>query len=138
MGGFKSGSTDPYADDDTDEEEASSTVNEGTEESLTAESSSTVAGTTGDQTSTPESNELPYITRRRMNNESTQWQRSRLTFFVRDDVERGERELKGSVEKALGEEVSKFDLREAAYLVAQEHPEAVAKKLKEMGVGFKM
>ena len=81
---------------------------------------------------------IPYIARRRANGESTQWQRSRLTFYVRDHVETGERELKNEVETALEEEVTKFDLREAAYLVAQENPEAVAEKLEKMGVGFKL
>lgn len=139
MSGFKQGSTSsPFEDDDSEKKEPTDDVS-----SAEGSSDSSEIATDG-ETPTPSrptrsgASDIPYIARRRANGESTQWQRSRLTFYVRDHVETGERELKNEVETALEEEVTKFDLREAAYLVAQENPNAVADKLEEMGVGFKL
>jgi hypothetical protein len=139
MSGFKQGSANsPFEDDEVDNDQTDSSTQ-------TAEASSgDTTSTTKDASPSPsrdtrsDPSNVPYIARRRANGESTQWQRSRLTFYVRDHVETGERELKNEVETALEEEVTKFDLREAAYLVAQENPDAVAEKLEEMGVGFKL
>lgn len=138
MGGFKDGSTDLYGDDDS--EESAATDDSGSDPQTESSKSESMSETESEASDAPQSDsvEIPYITRRRSKSESSTWQRDRLTFFVREDVERGERELKSAVEADLGEEVSKFDLREAAYLVAQEHPELVAEKLEEMGVGFEL
>ncbi|WP_254546540.1 hypothetical protein [Halomarina pelagica] len=57
-------------------------------------------------------------------------------FFLRDDTARGERELRSEVERLLGKEVSKLDLREAAYLVAMDHPEEVAATLRSWGYDY--
>lgn len=134
MSGFKQGSTSsPFEDnEDDDEEQADRTPSETPEPTVEGDE------LTPSQNPRSSTTDVPYIARRRANGESTQWQRSRITFYVRDHVEAGERELKNEVETALGEEVTKFDLREAAYIVAQENPEAVAEKLEEMGVGFKL
>ena len=142
MTGFKQGSANsPFEDDDVGAEEPTGTSAQ-TGENPSEKSGSMTGGSDGGSASNDnarsETSDIPYIARRRANGESTQWQRSRLTFYVRDHVEAGERELKNEVETALEEEVTKFDLREAAYLVAQENPEAVAEKLKKMGVGFKL
>ena len=148
MTGMKSGPTDLWDDDQAEEEESpDDDIVEG-DDLQGAESAATTPkdgssepesdnNTTTDRTA-EQSTEIPYITRRRSNGEATTWQRSRLTFFVREHIEDGERELKSEVESQLGEDISKFDLREAAYLVAQNNPDAVAKKLEEMGVGFKL
>lgn len=89
-------------------------------------------------TSAPSSRNIPYIARRRANGESTQWNRSRITFFVREHVDEGERQLMADVQSHLDEDVTKFDLREAAYIYAQRNPEGVAEVLEEMGVGFEL
>lgn len=136
MGGFKSGASDPYGDDEPDEVDETPRVDDALDEKSGKADDAPVTDPRPEQSSDTQT-ELPFIARRRANGESTQWQRSRLTFFVRDEVERGERELKSAVESSLDAEVSKFDLREAAYLVAQENPDAVAEKLEEMGVGFR-
>jgi hypothetical protein len=91
----------------------------------------------GPTSATPSQN-IPYIARRRANGESTQWNRSRITFFVREHVDEGERQLIANVQEQLDEDVSKFDLREAAYIYAQRNPEGVAEVLEEMGVGFEL
>lgn len=140
MSGFKQGSASSPFEDDVDTEPTDTP--EQASESFSENSEPTTED--GDSGSAPsdnthsEASNVPYIARRRANGESTQWQRSRLTFYVRDHVEAGERELKNDVETVLEEEVMKFDLREAAYLVAQENPKAVAEELEKMGVGFKL
>lgn len=58
-------------------------------------------------------------------------------FYLRDEFVEGERELKSAVENALGADVSKFDLREAAYAVAQRHPDEVAALLEAWGYEYK-
>lgn len=81
--------------------------------------------------------EMPYILKRAMGDHSTQWQReNRLTFFVRDHVSTGERDLVAAVESELGRDVPVFDVREAAYLVAQQYEEDVVDQLKEMGYDY--
>jgi len=140
MSGFKQGSaSSPFEDDEDDDGEQTDATTEA-DEAPSGRAGSTTEGTesTPAQDTRSDGSNIPYIARRRANGESTQWQRSRLTFYVRDHVETGERELKNNVETTLEEEVTKFDLREAAYLVAQENPDAVAEKLEEMGVGFKL
>jgi len=140
MSGFKQGSaSSPFEDDENDDNEQTDATRQANKAS-SEKTGSTAEGTesTPNRDTRSDTSNVPYIARRRANGESTQWQRSRLTFYVRDHVETGERELKNDVETALEEEVTKFDLREAAYLVAQENPDAVAEKLEEMGVGFKL
>ena len=133
MTGFKSGNTDLWDDDENEQSEEVNADSDNDMSELTPESKTS----TGEETE-DERDAVPYITRRRSKGESTTWQRSRLTFYVRDHVEDGERELKRRVEDELGEEVSKFDLREAVYLLALDNPDGVVDQLEEMGVGYEL
>jgi hypothetical protein len=152
---MKSGTNDLWGDEEEQEagkqEEAEATETEdATGKKAEAEadepSSESVEGDASGQSthevegpsSVPPSQNIPYIARRRANGESTQWNRSRITFFVREHVDEGERQLIANVQEQLDEDVSKFDLREAAYIYAQRNPEGVADVLEEMGVGFEL
>jgi len=146
---MKSGTNDLWGDEEEQEAEATETE-DATGKKAEAEadepSSESVEGDTSGQStpevegpsSAPPSQNIPYIARRRANGESTQWNRSRITFFVREHVDEGERQLIADVQEQLDEDVAKFDLREAAYIFAQRNPEGVAEVLEEMGVGFEL
>lgn len=84
-------------------------------------------------TSSSQTDDLPYVARRAIQNESVTWNRDRLTFFVREHVAAGERDLISDAESALDRDIPKFDIREAAYLVAQRHPNEVVEELRRMG-----
>ncbi|MFC7157386.1 hypothetical protein ACFQPA_18310 [Halomarina halobia] len=85
-----------------------------------------------DSAAEPEPN-IPWVLRRG----SVKSDRDNVhQFFLRDDTARGERELRNAVERLLEKEVSKLDLREAAYLVAMEHPEEVAATLRSWGYDY--
>lgn len=150
---MKSGTNDLWGDEEEQEagkqEEAEATEAEdatGKKAEADEPSSEPVEGDASGQStpevegpsSVPPSQNIPYIARRRANGESTQWNRSRITFFVREHVDEGERQLIANVQEQLDEDVSKFDLREAAYIYAQRNPEGVAEVLEEMGVGFEL
>lgn len=77
--------------------------------------------------------EIPWVLRRG----SVKGDRDNVhQFFLRDDTARGERELRNEVETILDTEVSKLDLREAAYLVAMQHPDEVAAQLRDWGYEY--
>lgn len=140
MTGMKSGTGDDLWGDEEEEQAEEAESEPPTEREPDAETADdSVSGsashtTTSTATST---SEMPYILQRAMGDHSTQWKReNRLTFFVRDHVSAGERELVAAVESDLGRDVPVFDVREAAYLVAQEHEADVVEKLREMGYGY--
>ncbi|SFT07371.1 hypothetical protein [Halostagnicola kamekurae] len=56
-----------------------------------------------------------------------------IQMHVRGETVNGERDLQDDVEDLLGEDVYALDVREAAYLVAMQHPEEVASQLREWG-----
>ncbi|MEZ3117777.1 hypothetical protein RYH80_17810 [Halobaculum sp. MBLA0147] len=87
--------------------------------------------TTTDTGSTehPSPESIPYVLRRGTVNEG----RDQVPFFLRASVVDGERELRDELESRLGEDVYKSDYREAAMVVAQEHPELVAEVLRRWG-----
>lgn len=88
----------------------------------------TATGDTGPaERPSPES--IPYVLRRGTVNEG----RDQVPFFLRESVVDGERELRDELESRLGEDVYKSDYREAAMVVAQEHPELVAEVLRRWG-----
>lgn len=127
MTGMKSGasSDDPWGDADDSSDEPEETVEE-TAGSVDETSSSSASETA--------SEEQAYIVRRMLEDASTQFERDhRLTFFVRDEVADGEKQLKRQAEDAFDRDIPKFDLREAVYLAAMENPDAVLAKLDEMG-----
>ena len=76
----------------------------------------------------------PYIVRRAMQGKSAQFERDdRLNFFVHKDIARGEYNLLGEMDEALVPDVTKYDLREAVYRTALNHPEDVRQELLAMG-----
>lgn len=84
--------------------------------------------------STETQQEPPYVLRRSTAKED----RKMVQFFLREEFgDTGERRLKSRVEDILETEVSKLDLREAAYAFAQEHPEAVAELLRTWGYEYR-
>lgn len=80
--------------------------------------------------------DLPYLARRQLKNKSVKADRDQVPFFLRTEVQREERDLRHDVEDSLGQEVNKTDLREAAYVFAQRHPEGVADILREWGIEY--
>lgn len=80
--------------------------------------------------------DLPYLARRQLKNKSVKADRDQVPFFLRSTVQEGERDLRRDVERILGQEVGKTDLREAAYVYAQRNPEGVAEILREWGVEY--
>lgn len=120
MSGFKSGSTgDPY-------EESANEDDRDVENDMPKQESTT-------RPSEEEKDERPYVVRRTMAGEPVTWNRDRLTMFVRDEVQDQERELINYVERELGRDVPKFDVREAAYLVALSRQDLVLEEMRRMG-----
>lgn len=146
--GLKSGSRDAGLDDDDPDEPADSepprqadSGADTTEPSTDAtESNADAADGTSDPRSSedatpdgtsdhPDIQSLPYVLRRDQVNDG----RDQVPFFLRETVINGERELQETLEATLGEHVYKSDYREAAMVVAQEHPELVAEVLRRWG-----
>lgn len=84
-------------------------------------------------TSATDDPEIPWVLRRSKVKEDRDEVRQ---FFLRDYVADGERDLRNTVEDRLGKDVRKLDLREAAYIVAQRHPEEVARELERWGYEY--
>ena len=133
----KGSGDDPFASEDT---EAPSSKIETHEESDggTVETVSKPSSTDEERPSTiPQpSDELPYLASRQLKNKSVKSDRDQIPFFLRTTVQEGERELRRAVEDALNQEMNKTDLREAAYVFAQRHPEGVADVLREWGIEY--
>lgn len=143
--GLKSGSRDAGLDDSeedadheaTDEilaDEPSDTPLDFDRESpRTRESPSVGSGTESvesDRTDDrPVMSSIPYKLRREKVNEG----REQVPYFLREEVIDGEDDLQDRLEDILGEDVYKSDYREAAMVVAQQHPELVAEVLREWG-----
>lgn len=131
---MKSGTgDDPFADDDADEPEEpedEQAVEQSTDESPFEMSDSDSASST---TSTGEEYSLPYYQRRSSVKEDRD---DVLQFFVQEETAEGEDDLERAVAEELDirtKDLYKLDLREAALLVAMEHPEEIAEKLREWG-----
>lgn len=128
MSGFKTEGAESPFDDTEEQTDNASTQPEDSGSIDEARSEDDVDETTGDAMP-----RIPYVKKRRMEEETTQWLRDRLTFYVREKVDRGERTLIADAENEFDRDIPKFDVREAAYLAAQEHPELVYEQLEEMG-----
>ncbi len=118
---------DPFADDEPEEPEDEQPVEEPSTVSEPIMSDSEPASPPTETTS------LPYYQRRSSVKEDRD---DVLQFFVREDTAQGEDDLERAVADALDirpKELYKLDLREAALLVAMEHPEEIADKLREWG-----
>lgn len=118
---------DPFADDEPEEPEDDQPVED---PSTVSEPSMSDSETTSPPT---ETTTLPYYQRRSSVKEDRD---DVLQFFVREDTAQGEDDLERAVADALDirpKELYKLDLREAALLVAMEHPDEIADKLREWG-----
>ena len=81
----------------------------------------------------PDDSHIPWVLRR----SSVKDDRPNVTqFFLRDETDRAERRLRSDVEEILDKDVYTLDLREAAYLVAMEHPDEVASMLRDWGYDY--
>lgn len=143
---------DPFAEEETDDSDVERDVDEeAEEESTTGEQSGVMAAATASgsgansvsaesqspPTSATQSREdLPYLARRQLKNKSVKSNRDQIPFFLRDEVQHGERDLRRAVEELLQQEVNKTDLREAAYVYAQRNPEGVVNVLREWGIEY--
>jgi len=134
MTGMKSGSGDDlWGDNEDDDSDANTEQTESQEE---AGSSPTDPRTHTEETLSQDttSESQPYIVRRALQDKGIQFERDeRLTFFVHDDVARGENDLVADMESRLGRDVPVIDVREAVYRAALENEEDVLAELLAMG-----
>ncbi len=80
---------------------------------------------------------LPYLVRRQMRGASVNADRTKqLLLEVRPFVKEGEEAFLDDLQDFVDGPVYKGDAREAAMVVAQEHPELVAEKLREWGIEY--
>jgi len=84
-----------------------------------------------------EIDDLPYLVQRQMRGASVNADRTKqLLLEVRPFVKEGEEEFLNDLQDLVDGPVYKGDAREAAMVVAQEHPELVAEKLREWGIEY--
>ncbi|GGL44121.1 hypothetical protein GCM10009037_29430 [Halarchaeum grantii] len=80
---------------------------------------------------------LPYLVQRQMRGASVNADRTKqLLLEVRPFVKNGEEDFLDDLENLVAGPVYKGDAREAAMMVAHEHPELVAEKLREWGIEY--
>lgn len=81
--------------------------------------------------------ELPYLVQRQMRGASVNADRTKqLLLEVRPFVKEGEEAFLNDLQNIVDGPVYKGDAREASMVVAQEHPELVAEKLREWGIEY--
>lgn len=125
----------PFDDDDDVEDDETPLSEGGTDADTTSvevEDESTNEMTEDDEGSSQSFDDLPYIFKRNKVNEG----REQVPFFIRDDVMDDEKQLIDQMENRFERSVPKSDIREAALIVAQRHPELVADVFKEWGYGL--
>lgn len=130
MGGFKSGAADDDWGEETDDQENDTGGREDSQEPVSEpdpRSSRDATQEVRKESSTPQ---LPWIHRR---NSITDGREKTVQLHLQESTVDTERSSKSDAEEALGESVSKADLREAALLVGLEHVDEVAELLKEWG-----
>lgn len=130
---------DPFSDDSevdgSDDNE--STGADGTPADTTSsreepdQSSETPAEESTDQ-GEREGTELPWAVER----SSVKSEREMVQFYLRNFVQERESEFQREVESKTGYETYLTDVREAAYLVAMDHPEEVAQLLDDWGCEY--
>lgn len=130
---------DPFSDDiDVDESnEAESTdASGGSEDTMNGrgeQNRSAEKPETGSaDRSEPDDSELPWAVERN----SVKSEREMVQFYLRNFVQERETEFQRRVEDTAGYDTYLTDVREAAYLVAMEHPEEVAQLLDEWGCEY--
>lgn len=145
----KGAGDDPFADDATEavevepesgpEEDKPDTAIASQEDSASTTPPSPVGnqnqqGTS--KTAAQQMENLPYLAQRQLRGKSVKAERDQVPFFLREAIQRQERDLQRAVEDQLGQEINKTDLREAAYVFAQRNPEGVVAVLREWGVDY--
>jgi hypothetical protein len=140
MTGFKEGASDsPFDESDDDDDDAhtdSTTTVTGAPETTPepTESGDTDGLNDGSQGSTGGGEtSIPWVLAR----DSVHAQRSARQVHLQDGTLARERELRNTVERDLNETVELTDLREAALLVAMDHPDEVADQLRKWGYDYK-
>lgn len=142
MPGMKTGTgDDPFADDpDPTEQEEQSTDPEDTandhrdkETSNQKESVSTDESEENETGDELEQDDIPWILRRERVKDGRP---EMIPTYVRQETADAEPGFVRDVEEIVGRDVYKFDVREAAMLVAMEHPEEVAAQLNDWGYKY--
>lgn len=129
--GMKSGAgSDPFADDD---EGASQNEEKNGQEASTTAEGKTERKTEDESMSRSDREDLPYIFRRNGGKDD----RKMIQYFLRDDTEDLEAEVKRAVEQDLDTDVYLTDLREALVRVGAEHIDEVADELREWGYRYR-
>lgn len=126
---MKSGSgDDPFADPAPEDDGEELTEDEELDESLLGSEEDEPRRV--EESEDEEGEEFPYVMRRSKVKEDRD---DVHQFFLRDEAAQGETQLLRDLEDELGKDVMKLDAREAAYIVAQRHPEEVAEVLRDWG-----
>lgn len=159
MGGLKKGTGSLDFDEESDEEDDDGKVSESEaeEKSTNTEAQPTQQAESESSTETAPSSEemtqveaqaqtqageldmdsLPYLVQRQMRGASVNADRTKqLLLEVRPFVKEGEEAFLDDLQDLVDGPVYKGDAREAAMVVAQEHPELVAEKLREWGIEY--
>lgn len=125
MTGFKQGASDdnPLADEEDNNENDNHLGSEADFSLLDMNDTSKV-------TDRETSSGLPWIYER---NGITDGREKTVQLHLQQETIDSERELVTALEQKLGESVNKADAREAAYLVAMNHADEVAKQLRDWG-----
>lgn len=141
--GMKSGAgSDPFADEATDDDasEATESGAQDTDATSTTEGQSeddeTPTQTNSDIADTsaaPSGDDLPYI----FDRHGVKDDRKMIQYFLRDETEDIEAEVKHAVEQELGTDVYLTDIREALVRIGAKHLDEVADELREWGYRYK-
>ncbi|WP_255153039.1 hypothetical protein [Halorarius halobius] len=159
MGGLKKGTGSLDFDEEPDEEDDDAKVSESEAEEKSADaeaqpdqqaesesSTETVSSSEGmtqaeaqaqTQAGEFDMDSLPYLVQRQMRGASVNADRTKqLLLEVRPFVKDGEEAFLNDLQDLVDGPVYKGDAREAAMVIAQEHPELVAEKLREWGIEY--
>ncbi|RRJ29971.1 hypothetical protein [Halocatena pleomorpha] len=142
MPGMKTGTgDDPFADDpDPTEQEEQGIDTEDTanddQDKETSDQKEVVSTDESEENETGEGlkqDDIPWVLRRERVKDGRP---EMIPTYVRQETADAEPEFVRDVEKIVGRDVYKFDVREAAMLVAMEHPEEVAAQLNDWGYKY--
>lgn len=126
----------PDASPDTEETASDTSTNETSgddEAASTDETDATEAIKTNDAETGIDRDDIPWVLRRSRVKDGRP---EMIPIYVREETADAEADFVRSVEDAVGKDVYKFDVREAAMLVAMNHPEEVAAQLNDWGYKF--
>lgn len=141
--GFKSGpGDDPFADDGDDDDASADLDGSGVDASAGAEPERDAMSDLFDEdggkadpdpSGGGEDLNLPWVLERGSVKDGRP---KTMEFRMRPETAEQRRDFKADVERELGKDVYALDLREAAYLVAMNHPDEVADQLREWGYDY--